>query len=237
MAKLILVPTPIGNLKDITLRAIETLQEVSLIIAEDTRVIKKLLNHLGIQKKVVSYHIHNEHHQIASLLATIEAMEKVALVSDAGTPGISDPGYLLVREAIHVGIEVECLPGPSAILPALVASGIPCDRFYFEGFLPHKKGRTTRLNYLSQLDCTLVLYESPHRLIKTITQLAEGLGNDRNAVVVKEISKVYERYFRGTLGALLKEIKPEVIKGEFVIIIGNAQPIFRKGSEPINSNH
>ncbi|MFM7566701.1 MAG: 16S rRNA (cytidine(1402)-2'-O)-methyltransferase [Flavobacteriales bacterium] len=237
MAKLILVPTPIGNLKDITLRAIETLQEVSLIIAEDTRVIKKLLNHLGIQKKVVSYHIHNEHHQIASLLATIEAMEKVALVSDAGTPGISDPGYLLVREAIQVGIEVECLPGPSAILPALVASGIPCDRFYFEGFLPHKKGRTTRLNYLSQLDCTLVLYESPHRLIKTITQLAEGLGNDRNAVVVKEISKVYERYFRGTLGALLQEIKPEVIKGEFVIIIGNTQPIFRKGSEPINSNH
>ncbi len=236
MAKLILVPTPIGNLKDITLRAIEALQNASFILAEDTRVIKKLLAHLGIQKKVVSYHIHNEHQQLTNLIASIQAMDNVVLVSDAGTPGISDPGYLLVREAIHSGIEVACLPGPTAMIPALVASGIPCDRFYFEGFLPHKKGRLTRLKYLAQLDCTLVLYESPHRLLKTISQLSEVLGENRNCVVVKEISKIYERYFRGTLGGLTQQIKPEVIKGEFVIVVGNDQPIFREPSETFNSS-
>lgn len=236
MAKLILVPTPIGNLKDITLRAIEELKNSSLIIAEDTRVIKKLLSHLGIQKKVVSYHIHNEHHQLSNLISTIESLEQVVLVSDAGTPGISDPGYLLIRAAINAGINVECLPGPTAIIPALVASGIPCDRFYFEGFLPHKKGRLTRLNFLAKLDCTVVLYESPHRLMKTLEQISVNFGSDRSCVVVKEISKMYERYFRGTLEEVIKQIKPEFIKGEFVIIIGNNQSKFLATLEPHVNN-
>ena len=162
-SQLCIVPTPIGNLEDITLRAIRVLKECDLIIAEDTRVTRNLLNHLGIQKKVISFHTNNEHAQLNEMLRIIQQSTLVALVSDAGTPGISDPGFLLIRACVEQGISLECLPGPTAFVPALVSSGIPCDRFYFEGFLPHKKGRQTRLEYIASMDCTVVLYESPYR--------------------------------------------------------------------------
>ena len=177
MSKLILIPTPIGNLGDITLRAIETIQTVDVLLAEDTRHTGKLLKHLNIEKTMRSYHAHNEHKAALSIVDKIKSGETVGLVSDAGTPGISDPGFLLVRECIRVGIQVEALPGPTAFVPALVGSGLPCDKFYFEGFLPHKKGRQTRLKLLASLPCTIVLYESPHRLFKTLQQIGEFIGD------------------------------------------------------------
>ncbi len=220
MAKLFIVPTPVGNLEDITLRAIRTLKEVGLILAEDTRKTGMLLKHHGIENRMQSHHQHNEH-QTAELIAQrINSGETVALVTDAGTPGISDPGFLLIRTCVEAGIDVECLPGATAFVPALVASGLPCDRFYFEGFLPHKKGRNTRLNYLAKLDQTIVLYESPFRLAKTLTQLAEALGSERKACVSREISKLFEEHRRGTLVELANHYLQHEPKGEIVITVG-----------------
>jgi 16S rRNA (cytidine1402-2'-O)-methyltransferase len=218
-SQLCIVPTPIGNLEDITLRAIRVLKACDLIIAEDTRVTRNLLNHLGIQKKVISFHTNNEHAQLNEMLRIIQQSTLVALVSDAGTPGISDPGFLLIRACVEQGISLECLPGPTAFVPALVSSGIPCDRFYFEGFLPHKKGRQTRLEYIAAMDCTVVLYESPYRLIKTLEQLATHVGGNRKICVSKEISKMFETHFRGTVDQALVHFNTVAIKGEFVLII------------------
>jgi len=218
-SQLCIVPTPIGNLEDITLRAIRVLKECDLIIAEDTRVTRNLLNHLGIQKKVISFHTNNEHAQLNEMLRIIQQSTLVALVSDAGTPGISDPGFLLIRACVEQGISLECLPGPTAFVPALVSSGIPCDRFYFEGFLPHKKGRQTRLEYIASMDCIVVLYESPYRLIKTLEQLATHVGGNRKICVSKEISKMFETHFRGTVDQALVHFNTVAIKGEFVLII------------------
>jgi 16S rRNA (cytidine1402-2'-O)-methyltransferase len=218
-SQLCIVPTPIGNLEDITLRAIRVLKACDLIIAEDTRVTRNLLNHLGIQKKVISFHTNNEHAQLNEMLRIIQQSTLVALVSDAGTPGISDPGFLLIRACVEQGISLECLPGPTAFVPALVSSGIPCDRFYFEGFLPHKKGRQTRLEYIASMDCTVVLYESPYRLIKTLEQLATHVGGNRKICVSKEISKMFETHFRGTVDQALVHFNTVAIKGEFVLII------------------
>lgn len=218
-SQLCIVPTPIGNLEDITLRAIRVLNECELIIAEDTRVTRNLLNHLGIQKKVISFHTNNEHAQLNEMIRIIQQSTLVALVSDAGTPGISDPGFLLIRACVAHGISLECLPGATAFVPALVSSGLPCDRFYFEGFLPHKKGRQTRLEYISSMDCTVVLYESPYRLVKTLEQLVTHVGGNRKICVSKEISKMFETHFRGTVDEALIHFNTVAIKGEFVLII------------------
>jgi 16S rRNA (cytidine1402-2'-O)-methyltransferase len=219
MSKLVLVPTPIGNLEDITLRAIRILKECDLIFAEDTRVTKKLLNHLEIQKTVLPFHAHNEHKSLSASIQKIKLNQTTVLVSDAGTPGISDPGFLLVREAIQEGIEIECLPGPTAFVPALVASGFPCDKFYFEGFLPHKKGRQTRLTYLSELEQSIILYESPHRLVKCLDQIIQFFDENRQVCVVREISKMFEEYKRGTAKEVKTYYESNPPKGEIVIII------------------
>ena len=192
MPKLCLVPTPIGNLEDITLRSLRILKEADIIFAEDTRVTKKLLNHFEIQQHVIPFHAHNEHRSLQSAIERIKGMNLAVLVSDAGTPGISDPGFLLARECVNEGIEVECLPGPTALIPALVASGFPCDRFCFEGFLPHKKGRQTKLIQLEQEERTVILYESPHRLVKCLGQIEEFMGAERKVCVVRELSKMFE---------------------------------------------
>ena len=220
MAKLILVPTPIGNLEDITLRAIRILGSAQVIFAEDTRVTKRLLSHLNISNTVVSFHSQNEHRLLDRVIDKIQEVETAVLVSDAGTPGISDPGFLLVRACIEAGIPVECLPGPSAFVPALVASGLPCDKFVFEGFLPHKKGRQTRLTILSKESRTIVLYESPHRLIKCLGQIVEYFGADRKICVCREITKFYEEFARGTAQEVLLHFQQKEVKGEIVIIIG-----------------
>jgi 16S rRNA (cytidine1402-2'-O)-methyltransferase len=220
MAKLILVPTPIGNLEDITLRAIRILGSAQVIFAEDTRVTKRLLSHLNISNTVVSFHSQNEHRLLDRVIDKIQEVETAVLVSDAGTPGISDPGFLLVRACIEAGIPVECLPGPSAFVPALVASGLPCDKFVFEGFLPHKKGRQTRLTLLSKESRTIVLYESPHRLIKCLGQIVEYFGADRKICVCREITKFYEEFARGTAQEVLLHFQQKEVKGEIVIIIG-----------------
>ena len=220
MAKLILIPTPIGNLEDITLRAIRILGSAQVIFAEDTRVTKRLLSHLNISNTVVSFHSQNEHRLLDRVIDKIQEVETAVLVSDAGTPGISDPGFLLVRACIEAGISVECLPGPSAFVPALVASGLPCDKFVFEGFLPHKKGRQTRLTLLSKESRTIVLYESPHRLIKCLGQIVEYFGADRKICVCREITKFYEEFARGTAQEVLLHFQQKEVKGEIVIIIG-----------------
>ena len=220
MAKLILIPTPIGNLEDITLRAIRILGSAQVIFAEDTRVTKRLLSHLNISNTVVSFHSQNEHRLLDRVIDKIQEVETAVLVSDAGTPGISDPGFLLVRACIEAGISVECLPGPSAFVPALVASGLPCDKFVFEGFLPHKKGRQTRLTILSKESRTIVLYESPHRLIKCLGQIVEYFGADRKICVCREITKFYEEFARGTAQEVLLHFQQKEVKGEIVIIIG-----------------
>jgi 16S rRNA (cytidine1402-2'-O)-methyltransferase len=214
------VPTPIGNLEDITLRALRMLKQSDLILAEDTRVTRILLSHFDIHKKLISFHTNNEHVQLQEAIRQIEAHGQVALVTDAGTPGISDPGFLLVRACIEHGIEVECLPGPTAFVPALVASGLPADRFFFEGFLPHKKGRQSRLEYLTTLDHTVVLYESPYRLIKTLQQIAQFMGGQRRISVAKEISKMHEMHFRGTVQEAVNYFTSHAVKGEFVLILG-----------------
>lgn len=219
MAKLFLVPTPIGNLEDITLRSIRILKETDVIFAEDTRVTKRLLSHLEIQKMVYPFHAHNEHRSLANAIDKIKASASAVLVSDAGTPGISDPGFLLIREAIEQGINVECLPGPAALIPAVVASGFPCDRFVFEGFLPHKKGRQTRLLAIEQEARTTVLYESPHRLIKCLKQIVEFMGADRRVCVAREITKMYEEFQRGTAEEVLAHYEAKPPKGEIVMII------------------
>ena len=219
MATLYLIPTPIGNLEDITLRAIRILKEVDLILCEDTRTSKPLLKHFEISTPLLSYHIFNEHQKIESIIDRIKMGENIGLISDAGTPGISDPGFLLVREAVKNGIEVDTLPGATAFVPALVNSALPMDRFCFEGFLPHKKGRQTRLEKLKEEERTIVLYESPHRLIKTLTQLSEYLGTDRQASVSREISKMFQENKRGSLESLIEYFSSKTIKGEIVICV------------------
>jgi 16S rRNA (cytidine1402-2'-O)-methyltransferase len=220
MAHLCLIPTPIGNLEDITLRSIRMFKECDLIFAEDTRVTKKLLNHLDIQKQVIPFHAHNEHKALEQVIQKIKAVQMAVLVSDAGTPGISDPGFLLVREAIAHDVKVECLPGPTAFVPALVGSGLPCDKFVFEGFLPHKKGRQTRLLKLAEEERTIVLYESPHRLVKCLGQIEEYFGVDRQVCVVREISKMFEEFKRGEAQIVKKYYEEKPPKGEIVIIVG-----------------
>lgn len=219
MATLYLIPTPIGNLEDITLRAIRILKEVDLILCEDTRTSKPLLKHFEISTPLLSYHIFNEHQKIESIIDRIKMGENIGLISDAGTPGISDPGFLLVREAVKNGIEVDTLPGATAFVPALVNSALPMDRFCFEGFLPHKKGRQTRLEKLKEEERTIILYESPHRLIKTLTQLSEYLGIDRQASVSREISKMFQENKRGSLEGLIEYFSSKTIKGEIVICV------------------
>jgi len=217
-SNLFLVPTPIGNLEDITLRALRVLNEVDVILAEDTRTSGKLLKHHDIRKPLQSYHIFNEHKAAEKLVERMIAGETFALISDAGTPAISDPGFLLVREAIKENLIVNCLPGATAFVPALVNSGLPSDKFTFEGFLPHKKGRQTRLKKLAEEERTIVLYESPHRLIKSLEQLKEFLG-DRQASVSRELTKMFEETVRGTLSELIIHFTEKGIKGEFVIVI------------------
>ena len=204
MGKLVLIPTPIGNLEDITMRAIRILSECDFILAEDTRVTKKLLNHLEISKPIQSFHIHNEHKVLNNFIEKIQNSILVALVSDAGTPGISDPGFLLVRACIENDIEVECLPGPTALIPALVVSGFPTDRFIFEGFLPHKKGRQTRIQEICKEERTTVLYESPHRIHKLLLQLKEFIQPERQIAIVREISKYYEEVLRGNVDEIIQ---------------------------------
>jgi len=214
-----LIPTPIGNLEDITLRAIRLLKEVDLILAEDTRVSIKLLKHFEIGTPLQSFHMHNEHKKVETVVEQLKNGKTVALISDAGTPGISDPGFLLVREALKEGVKVQCLPGPTALIPALVQSGIPCDRFVFEGFLPPKKGRQTRLEQMSLETRTQVFYESPHKLLKTLEQLVTFFGANRSIAVVREISKLYESTFRGSAQEGLDFFEVHPPKGEFVIVI------------------
>lgn len=219
--KLIIIPTPIGNLSDITLRALEYLKKVDIVFAEDTRQTSKLFKHYQIQTPLRSYHQYNEHHVKNQIIERILNGEQVGLVSDAGTPGISDPGFLIVRECVQKNIEVECLPGPTALVPAIVQSGFSCERFVFEGFLPHKKGRKTRLSKIANHDMTTVLYESPHRIIKTLQELGEVLGNDRQVCICKEISKVHETTIRGTIEEVINLLGNKPIKGEIVLIIGS----------------
>ena len=217
---LYIVPTPIGNLADITRRAVDILAEADFILAEDTRTSGILLKHLEISKPMMAYHQHNEHKVLPRVIERLRSGETGALVSDAGTPGISDPAFLIIRECLRENIEVICLPGPTAFVPALVCSGLPCERFVFEGFLPHKKGRQTRLNAMAEENRTMVFYESPHRLLKTLSQLAEVMGEERQASVSREISKVYEETIRGSLAEILSHFSNNLIKGEFVIVIG-----------------
>lgn len=218
---LYIIPTPIGNLEDITLRALRILKEADLILAEDTRVTKRLLQHYEIETPLRAHHAHNEHGTTPQLIRQLEEGATLALVSDAGTPGISDPGFLLVRACRQADIRVECLPGATAFVPALVASGLPCDRFHFEGFLPHKKGRQTRLNYLADLPVTFVLYESPNRLVKCLGQLIECCGNDRPASVARELSKLHEEVRSGSLQELADHYAAQQkVKGEIVIVVG-----------------
>lgn len=220
MGKLILVPTPVGNLEDITLRAIRVLKEADLILAEDTRTSGNLLRHLDIHKPLRSYHAHNEHRVVEELVERIAAGETIALVTDAGTPGISDPGFLIVRECARQDVPVETLPGPTAFVPALVNSGLPCDRFCFEGFLPQKKGRQTRLHKLVGEERTMIFYESPFRLVRALNELSVILGNDRPACVCREISKLHEETRRGTLKELADYYTAHPPKGEIVLIVG-----------------
>ena len=219
MAKLYIVPTPIGNLEDITMRAVRILGEVDFILAEDTRTSAVLLKHLGIDKPLRSHHKFNEHATVRSVAEAIEAGKNVALVSDAGTPGISDPGFLLVRTCVEQGIEVETLPGATACIPALVQSGFPCDRFCFEGFLPQKKGRNKRLAELAEESRTIIFYESPFRVVKCLEQLAEVMGEEREVAVSREITKMFEETVRGTLAEVAEHFRQHAPKGEFVIVV------------------
>jgi len=219
MSKLYIVPTPIGNLEDITLRAIKVLKEVDLILAEDTRTSGKLLKHFDIGTQMHSHHMHNEHKMVDSIVKRIQSGETIALISDAGTPAISDPGFLLTRACVEKGIEVDCLPGATAFVPALVNSGLPNDKFVFEGFLPVKKGRQTRLQLLSEETRTMIFYESPHKIIKTVTQFAEYFGEERHISISREMTKLYEETIRGTIKEVLVHFENKAPKGEFVIIV------------------
>lgn len=219
VSKLYLIPTPIGNLEDITLRAIRILGEVDLILAEDTRTSSVLLKHYNIHKPLQSFHIHNEHHQVSNFVQRIKSGSAIALISDAGTPAISDPGFLLVRECLKADVDVECLPGATAFVPALVNSGFPTDRFTFEGFLPQKKGRQTRIQALVEETRTMIFYESPHRLLKALEQFIEAFGTDRLACVSRELTKLHEENFRGTLQECLVHFQQKAIKGEIVLVL------------------
>ena len=233
MGKLYIVPTPVGNLEDMTPRAIRILKEADLVLAEDTRTSGNLLKHFEIKNAMQAHHKFNEHKSLESVIHRLLAGETVALVSDAGTPGISDPGFLVARECARQGIEVECLPGPTAFVPALVASGLPCDRFCFEGFLPQKKGRLTRLKALAEETRTMVFYESPYRLVKTLLQFAEFFGEDRQACVCREISKMFEESVRGTLAEIAAHFTTVEPKGEIVIVVAgkNDKDIKNKNTE------
>lgn len=220
--RLTVVPTPIGNLQDITLRAQRVLAEADAVVAEDTRVSGRLLQHLGLSRPLLSFHTANEHRLVERLTDRLVQGAHLALVSDAGTPGISDPGYLLVRAALRVGVPVECLPGATAFVPALVCSGLPCERFVFEGFLPQRKGRRTRLEALRHEPRTIVLYESPHRLSRLLDELAEVLGPQRPACASREISKLHEEHRRGTLAELQAHFSAHAPRGEFVVCVGGA---------------
>lgn len=219
MSKLYLVPTPIGNLKDITLRAIEVLKEVDLILAEDTRTSGKLLKHFEINTPMQAHHMHNEHKTVESVLGKLQSGMSIAVISDAGTPAISDPGFLLTRACVEQNIPVECLPGATAFVPALVNSGLPNDRFVFEGFLPVKKGRQTRLIQLAEEYRTMVFYESPHKLIKTLTHFSDYFGEDRKISVSRELTKLYEETIRGSVKEVLDHFSSKPPKGEFVIVV------------------
>lgn len=219
MGILYVVPTPVGNMEDMTFRAVRILKEVSLVLAEDTRTSGILLKHYGIQNRLMSHHKFNEHGTSARVVELLKAGQSVALISDAGTPGISDPGFFLVREAVRAGVEVQCLPGATAFVPALVCSGLPCDRFVFEGFLPQKKGRQTRLEALKTEERTMVFYESPYRLLKTLKQLAGVFGGERRASVCREISKVHEESVRGSLAEVIAHFSGTEPRGEIVLIV------------------
>lgn len=220
MGQLTVVPTPVGNLEDITLRALRLLREADLIYAEDTRTTMKLLSHFEITgKKLVAFHAHNEHKQLERCVQSVRENTLTVLVSDAGTPAISDPGFLLVRGCVEAGLKVECLPGPTAFVPALVGSGFPCDRFLYEGFLPHKKGRQTKWLSIREEERTVVFYESPHRIVKALEECVELLGPDREVCVAREISKLFEEYRRGTAAEVLQHFKTTPPKGEIVLLI------------------
>ncbi|MDD4142021.1 MAG: 16S rRNA (cytidine(1402)-2'-O)-methyltransferase [Bacteroidales bacterium] len=219
MGKLFLVPTPIGNMEDMTFRAVRVLKEADFVLAEDTRTSGNLLRHFEIDTKLQPFHQYNEHSVLESVINRIKAAKTACLISDAGTPAISDPGYLLVRECLKNEIQVECLPGATALIPAVACSGLSCEKFIFEGFLPHKKGRNTRLQQLKDNAYTTILYESPFRLLKTLEQLKEVLGDDRKVSVARELSKMFEEYSRGTLAELCELYKDKTVKGEIVIVI------------------
>ena len=225
MSKLYIVPTPIGNLDDITLRAVKTLSAVDLILAEDTRTTSFLLKHLGVEKRLQSHHKFNEHAKVALIAERIAAGESVALVSDAGTPGISDPGFLLVRTCIEAGVEVETLPGATAFVPALVQSGFPCDRFCFEGFLPQKKGRSRRLQQLADEERTMIFYESPYRVVKLLEQLAAVMGPERPVSVSRELTKKFEETVRGTIAEVAEHFTRKEPKGEFVVVVAGRKTV------------
>ena len=219
MSKLYLVPTPIGNLEDITLRALRILKEVDIILAEDTRVTGNLLRHFDIHKPLQAHHQHNEHHTVSLIADKLAAGQNIALVSDAGTPGISDPGFLLVRECLKAGLDVECLPGPTAFVPALVQSGLPCDTFVYAGFLPQKKGRQTKLKSFAGETRTMVFYESPYRLVKALEEFKEHFGAGRKVCVSRELTKMFEENFRGTVEEAISHFSAKTVKGEIVIVL------------------
>ncbi len=231
MGTLYIVPTPVGNMEDMTLRAIRILREADVILAEDTRTSGILLKHFDISNKLMSHHKYNEHGTTAAVVDRLRAGQTVALISDAGTPGISDPGFLLAREAARAGVTVQCLPGATACIPAIVSSGLPCDRFCFEGFLPQKKGRQTHLESLRTETRTMIFYESPYRLVKTLAQLAETFGEDRPASVCREISKIHEESVRGTLAELVTHFTETAPRGEIVIVVGGSPEKEKKRKE------
>ncbi|WP_282015834.1 16S rRNA (cytidine(1402)-2'-O)-methyltransferase [Marinifilum flexuosum] len=235
MSKLYLIPTPIGNLEDMTIRSINTLKSVDLILAEDTRTSGFLLKHYEISKPLLSHHKFNEHKTSENIANRILAGESVALISDAGTPAISDPGYFLVKHCVEQGIEVECLPGATAFVPALVNSGLPNDRFCFEGFLPQKKGRQSKLNELAEESRTMIFYESPHRLVKTLQQFAEAFGEERKASVSRELTKLHEENARGTLAELIAHFSSKTVKGEIVIVL-EGKTVVKKKKEYIKKD-
>ncbi len=225
MGILYIVPTPVGNMEDMTLRAIRILKEADVVLAEDTRTSGILLKHFDIKNHLLSHHKFNEHGTSASVVDRLLAGQTVALISDAGTPGISDPGFFLVREAVKAGIEVQCLPGATAFVPALVSSGLPCDRFCFEGFLPQKKGRQTKIDSLRNEQRTMIFYESPYRLVKTLTQFATAYGEDRQVSVCREISKIHEESVRGTLAEVIAHFTEHEPKGEIVIVLAGSEKV------------
>lgn len=225
MGRLYLVPTPVGNMEDITLRALRLLKEADIVLAEDTRTSGILLKHYDIKAKLVSHHKFNEHLTATQFAARMEAGENMVLISDAGTPGISDPGFMLVRACVERGVEVQCLPGATAFVPALVSSGLPCDRFCFEGFLPQKKGRLSRIQALCEEERTMIFYESPHRVVKLLQQLAEVMGEERRCSVCREISKIHEESVRGTLQEVTAHFEANEPRGEFVVIVAGAEPV------------